>query len=224
MHQSEQIDLIAKAIIEAKNNFTKAKSSKKNSHLGNTYATLSDVLDAVEPALNSQAVIVMQHMLETSTDSVMHLATRLMHSSGQFMEFQYNMPIEKKTAQAYGSTTSYARRYALAAILGISQTDDDAEISKMKPEDYKRRADNAQDEQEMRDVYMSAKKALSAAEWRVIEPYLAERGAAIKAAKNAAEAPTGGFNPARPTKTAIKPDVDAAPLKEENAQNIESFE
>lgn len=222
MIHSEKYDLIAMALVEAKKDFTKAKKSKENTHLGAKYATLGDILDAIEPGLNRQGVIVMQHMLDTSTESVMHLATRLMHSSGQFMEFQYNMPIEKKTAQAYGSTTSYARRYALASILGISQSDDDAEIAKMRPEDWERKAQACEDVQKMRELYSAAKRSLTAAEWRLLEPKMTELATALSARLNASEAPTGGFNPNRPTATA-KP-VDAEPAAVQNAQSIESFE
>lgn len=222
MTHSEKYDLVAAALVGAKKDFTKAKKSGENSHLGAKYATLGDILDAIEPALNDRELMVMQHMLDTSTETVMHLATRIMHSSGQYMEFQYNMPIEKKTSQAYGSTTSYARRYALAAILGISQSDDDAEIAKMRPEDWERKAQACEDVPKMRELYAQAKKSVTAAEWRLLEPKMTELATALSAKLNAAEAPTGGFNPNRPTATAKT--VDDSPAAVQNAQSIESFE
>lgn len=220
MQQSESIDKIAPALIKAKKSFSKAKASKVNTHLKNQYANLSDVLDAVEPALNENEIMVQQYMLDTSTEKVMHLATRLLHSSGQFMEFQYNMPIEKTTAQGYGSTTSYARRYALAAILSISQTDDDAEVAKRSVDDFKLMATTKHTPEELRQVYSMAKAQLTAAEFKIIEPFLMEQSTKAKAI--ASEVPASGFNPNKPDQVAHPQPATTKP-EQTNAQDIENF-
>ncbi|QXG07656.1 recombinase [Erwinia phage Snitter] len=232
MKQSESILNIAPAIIKAKAQFVKAKQSKKNNHLGNTYATLSDVLEAVEPGLNANSIMVMQSVLDTSTETVMHLETMLLHVSGEFMSFQYNMPIEKKTAQAYGSTTSYARRYALAAALGISQSDDDAEIAKMSAEDVKKRAAQITDIDSLRKLFASAKAQLSAGDWKIAHPFLLERNAEITSAEETAktgeakpEAPAkqSGFNPNKPEP--VNKAVDEKPSEGQNkpSEDISTF-
>lgn len=41
--------------------------------------------------------------------------------------------MQKQDPQGYGSTLTYARRYALAAIVGVYQDDDDAEGAGKKP-------------------------------------------------------------------------------------------
>jgi hypothetical protein len=56
------------------------------------------------------------------------LLTILMHTSGQYISGSAKMPIAKQNdPQAFGSSSSYMRRYSLAAVTGIYQTDDDAE-------------------------------------------------------------------------------------------------
>jgi hypothetical protein len=57
------------------------------------------------------------------------LVTTLLHSSGEWISGE--MPVLTKDAspQAQGSGLTYARRYALAAIVGVYQTDDDAEAA-----------------------------------------------------------------------------------------------
>ena len=54
------------------------------------------------------------------------LTTRIVHSSGEWIEGTATMPIVKNDPQAYGSAATYARRYSLAAIVGLYQDDDDA--------------------------------------------------------------------------------------------------
>jgi hypothetical protein len=63
-----------------------------------------------------------------TTDGLM-LVTTLLHSSGEWISGE--MPVLTKDAspQAQGSGLTYARRYALAAIVGVYQTDDDAEAA-----------------------------------------------------------------------------------------------
>jgi hypothetical protein len=52
--------------------------------------------------------------------------TMLLHTSGQWIASRYVMPIgDKLTPQAIGSAITYARRYALSAIVGIAPDDDD---------------------------------------------------------------------------------------------------
>jgi hypothetical protein len=51
-----------------------------------------------------------------------------MHESGQWISGRYPLkPVKADDPQAMGSAMTYARRYTLAAILGIVTEDDDAE-------------------------------------------------------------------------------------------------
>ena len=52
-----------------------------------------------------------------------------MHSSGQFIKVTSSYPIQKNDAQGFGSTLTYARRYSLAAALGLAQEDDDGNLA-----------------------------------------------------------------------------------------------
>src|SRR6202008_4399225 len=60
-----------------------------------------------------------------SDDSKLHMTTRLLHESGEWMEGTLVMPLPKQDPQGFGSAMTYARRYALAAITGLYQDDDD---------------------------------------------------------------------------------------------------
>ena len=65
------------------------------------------------------------------------LRTTLMHSSGQWIASQLTMKAENVSPQKIGSVITYARRYALAALLGVGQEDDDAQSVQ---DEYEKRA------------------------------------------------------------------------------------
>lgn len=192
MRSSDTITKVAAALIKAKKKFGIAKKSGYNTHLKSHYSNLTDVLDAIEPALKEYDLMVIQSNLESTTEKVMHIETLVLHASGEWLAFQYNMPIEKIAAQAYGSTTSYGRRYALCAALGITQSDDDAEIAKRTASDFKKLIEGCQDTTKLRALYATAKQSLSASEWKISEEHFATRSAEL------AMSTARGFNPATP--------------------------
>ena len=57
------------------------------------------------------------------------MITTLAHSSGEWIKSITPILARDESAQAQGSGITYARRYALAAIVGIAQIDDDGEAA-----------------------------------------------------------------------------------------------
>jgi hypothetical protein len=124
MKTSESIAKIAVALLEAQKGITFAAKDATNPHFKNRYADLPAVVDAVKPALNEAGIAFIQSA-GPSDDSKLHLTTRLIHTSGEWIEDTLVMPLPKQDPQGYGSAMTYARRYALAAITGLYQDDDD---------------------------------------------------------------------------------------------------
>ena len=58
----------------------------------------------------------------------------LMHSSGQWIQSEYLLPMDKVTPQGAGAAITYARRYALQALVGIPSVDDDGELAMYRNE------------------------------------------------------------------------------------------
>ena len=58
-------------------------------------------------------------------DGTMHLTTILTHKSGEWIGQDMSVPVTKPDAQGAGSALTYMRRYALAAVVGVVQADDD---------------------------------------------------------------------------------------------------
>jgi ERF superfamily len=86
------------------------------------YADLADVLAAVRPVLASHKLAVLQPTYMTGNNLI--LATRLMHASGEWMESEYPVSQIGAKHQQMGGALTYARRYALCAMLGIAAEED----------------------------------------------------------------------------------------------------
>ena len=100
-----------------------------------SYADLAQILEISRPLMAKNGLSLTQ-MPTTTTDGKIGLTSLLMHASGQNIQSFFELPIEAaakmSTAQACGSVITYMRRYALAAILGIAQTDEDAATQEVK--------------------------------------------------------------------------------------------
>jgi hypothetical protein len=125
MRQSESIKAIAPALLAAQKATIFAKKDATNPHFKSRYADLPAVIEAVKPALNNSGIVYIQSA-SPSDDGRLHLTTTLMHESGEWVSDTLVMPLPKQDPQGYGSAMTYARRYALAAITGVYQDDDDA--------------------------------------------------------------------------------------------------
>lgn len=83
------------------------------------YASLPTVMGAVLPVLNSNKIALFQVFQDGK------LVTKLIHESGDGIESEMPCSDTGLTAQDFGKKTSYYRRYALIAILGLAPDDDD---------------------------------------------------------------------------------------------------
>lgn len=126
MKTSEHIDKIAPALLAAQKEIGNASKDAKNPHFRNSYASLGSVIEAVKEPLNRNGIAVIQSLSSDSgNNSGLLLRTRLLHTSGQFIEDTAYSPLPKADPQGVGSATTYLRRYSLAALLSITQEDDD---------------------------------------------------------------------------------------------------
>ena len=122
--QSETIKDLAAALSKAQGQIEGAKKDSENPHFRSKYADLASVWEACREALSASGLAVVQSPGPVA-DGRMEMTTQLVHSSGQWMRGTLTIPLGKVDAQAYGSATTYARRYALAAFVGVAPEDDD---------------------------------------------------------------------------------------------------
>lgn len=92
-----------------------------------SYADLADVIDAVKGPLSDNGLSVV-HQLVLTQELGYGLKTSLLHTSGQYLDTWYPLPNPEKQAikaQQFGSALTYARRYSLSSLVGISSDEDD---------------------------------------------------------------------------------------------------
>jgi hypothetical protein len=121
MRTSEQINELATALAKAQAEMKNAKLNKVNPHFKSRYADLAEIRDTVTPSLSKNGIAVVHGM--DAAESGIHVVTRLIHSSGQWIESRF--PIAYDKPQTMGSAITYGRRYNLSAIANISADDDD---------------------------------------------------------------------------------------------------
>jgi hypothetical protein len=92
-----------------------------------SFAPLPEIIDLVRPVLREYGLAVVQEAKADPGHSA-GVATRIIHTSGEWIEFDPLFLPSALDAQGFGSATTYARRYQLCAALGIAaDEDDDAE-------------------------------------------------------------------------------------------------
>lgn len=217
MQLSEKFDLVLPALHKARSLFVKVKKDKQNSHLKNRYATLDAVLDAITPALMDNDLMLMQDG-ERIDVGTLRVETTVMHVSGQFVKFFFDIPIVKNDPQGVGSAFTYGRRYAAAAAFGLSQADDDAQIAVKSASDWKRDIEKCESVNELQEVLKSAWKASDPASKQVIKEHYEKRKAELEIGK------ARGFNPAQPKQNLASPEVDTKNDEQVKSQSITDFE
>jgi hypothetical protein len=124
---SPEIVELAKALPKAQAAITKVTKDAANPHFNAKYASLSEIAEAVLPAMNGAGITVLQPV--ASDDLGVRVTTILLHESGQWLRSTHTIPVSKRDAQGYGSALTYARRQALQSLLTVAPAgeDDDGE-------------------------------------------------------------------------------------------------
>ena len=124
MKTSDSIAKLAPALLAAQKAITFAAKDTANPFFKTKYADLPCVIDAIKGPLNDAGIVFTQSA-SPSEPGFLAMTTRLIHESGEWIEDTATLPLPKADPQGYGSASTYARRYALAAITGLYQDDDD---------------------------------------------------------------------------------------------------
>lgn len=124
---SPTIGKLALALSKAQAKIEGAKKDASNPFFKSSYADLASVWDAchLELAANELAVI---QLVEDGMDKAT-VETMLVHSSGEWIRNRLSLKPKANDPQSIGSAITYARRYALAAIVGVCPIDDDGEAA-----------------------------------------------------------------------------------------------
>jgi hypothetical protein len=132
MQTSEQIDALSAAMALAQGEMKPAIKDATNPHFKSKYADLSSVFEAVRGPFAKHGLSVWQELGNEAGGVT--VSTRVVHKSGQWVQFgPLFVPASKQDAQGLGSAATYARRYGLAAALGVvADLDDDGNAASGK--------------------------------------------------------------------------------------------
>lgn len=125
--QSDNIADLAASLAKAQSEMGAVHKDQDNPYFRSKFAGLSTVWEAVKPALTKNGLSIVQ--MPGSDERGYFVQTQLLHSSGQWIRSTTYMKPAKEDPQGIGSLISYARRYALQAMVMACPDDDDGEAA-----------------------------------------------------------------------------------------------
>lgn len=120
----------AKALAKVQAEIGAASKSSDNPFFKSKYADLAEVWATWQEIGPKHGFAMLQTTRLTENGAC--LVTTLLHESGDHMSGEYPLMPSKNDPQGMGSAMTYARRYCLAAMVGIVQEDDDGNAASAK--------------------------------------------------------------------------------------------
>ena len=124
MQTSNSIVEISKALVAFQSEIEAVHTNAVNPFFNSNYADLQGMLASIKPTMAVHGLAAIQSADE-GNGVVLVVTTRIIHSTGEWIECAAAVGIEKQTPQGYGSAISYGRRYGLQAALGLSVLDEE---------------------------------------------------------------------------------------------------
>ena len=131
MVKSETICELAKALSKAQSSYNSLIKDSTNPFFKSKYADLAACIECIRQPLADNGLSVVQST--GYENGIIYVETIIMHSSGEWISGKYPLtPSKNNDPQALGAALTYARRYALTAMLGIAAEDDDGNYANNK--------------------------------------------------------------------------------------------
>ena len=113
-----------KRILEVKKHIGNLSKNSKNPFFKSAYLDLTDLLNAVEPLLQEQGLILLQPIENNIVTSRIYDS----ENGALIISSELHLP-ELKDPQKLGSCITYFRRYTLKSLLAIAEGDDDGNLA-----------------------------------------------------------------------------------------------
>jgi hypothetical protein len=128
VNRSESLAELAAALAKAQGAMRPAAKDHVNPAFPRSkYADLASVWEACREALTANGLSVVQ--LAAADGNAVTVTTVLLHVSGEWVSEALTLLARDAAPQSVGSAITYARRYGLAAMVGVCPDDDDAEAA-----------------------------------------------------------------------------------------------
>jgi hypothetical protein len=129
---SKDIAELSRALCKAQGAMQGAVKDSDNPFFKSKYADLSAVWEDIREPFAENGLSVIQ--MPTDGVGSVTLITQITHTSGQWIRSKLTMIPMKQDPQSIGGCITYARRYALAAMAGVYQIDDDGNTASIPSE------------------------------------------------------------------------------------------
>lgn len=140
---SAELDQLAPALAAAQASIKHAAEDSTNPHFRSRYSSLTACWDACRQPLSGQGLAVVQGLAFDGAAVV--CTSRLLHKSGQWIEAALSLPISAKISpQSIGSASTYAKRFGLCALVGITSGEMEDDDGTAGTVDTAQAADTAQ--------------------------------------------------------------------------------
>lgn len=127
MQRSDNIGALAKATAQAQGKMKAAAKDSANPFFKSKYADLASIWEACRDALAESGLAVFQPA--RTEGAKVTVTTLLAHADGEWLSEDLTVTAKEESPQAIGSAITYARRYGLAAMVGVAPEDDDGEMA-----------------------------------------------------------------------------------------------
>lgn len=124
MKKTDDIKDLLTALSKAQGKFKPVAFDRSNPHYKSKYASLSAIEEMIKAPLESNGLSII-HILNNNDKGDLVLETVLGHVSGQWIASEFRLLLSKQDMQGLGSAVTYAKRYALSALLNVSSDEDD---------------------------------------------------------------------------------------------------
>ena len=125
MQTSDSIAALGTALAKAQADLEGATKDATNPHFKSKYATLASVWEAWKAVGPKNGLSVIQGC--TSDGPAVTVMTRLVHSSGEWVESGLTLVARDASPQSIVAACTYGRRAGLSGMVGIAPEDDDGE-------------------------------------------------------------------------------------------------
>lgn len=124
LSMSPSVKELASALIKAQAGMPRLAKDKTNPFFKSAYVGLDTVMPAALKVLSEHSLGVVQTIGQDERGGTT-LSTTLLHESGEWISDTQPLLLVKPDPQGQGSAVTYARRYAMMALLGMVAEEDD---------------------------------------------------------------------------------------------------
>lgn len=168
MAENNELSKLQEALSVFRAQIKQPKLDGSNPYFNSNYVTLAGVQQAVDEGIKGTGLAYVQ-LVSSDDNGNVYVETIITHKlGGSLRSGKLSIPPKKRDAQGQGSAITYARRYQLAAMFGItSDKDDDANAAVGgNPNQGRKQAPNQQSpkaDQQLRSQYLKLMADLESA-------------------------------------------------------------